>query len=345
MQDLEVRGHEVPVGDVEGHGLLRARLATQGLEHRGVRVLEGAHPVGRVQVERDPVAVLVRPREEAPRVREQLPVPGVARPARAVPALHVLVREVPVHVHHQHGERQAAPVELGDQLPVLGLVVGVVPAPPVAERPARQDGLRPGQGVEVAQRLPVVVAPAEEVEVHGALLGRARRVPAVVREQHRGGVVDHPEALAGRDARLERDRAVGLVQGARGPAQGGGGDAVAPHAVVAGHAAADLRGQSRRAEGPLVVAEVDPLRAQLQPGRRAPHPEVRHREPAVDGERGRTVLEAAGGTVLQAQQPGAQHADAVVLAGDDGARVRGAGAGGTEVGEGHASTLGGPGRE
>ena len=175
---VEVGFHELRVGEVELHGLLGLRVDTHRLGEFGVAFLERAHAVLRVHVERDLHALLVQPRHEALRIGEEVLVPRVAGPAGTVLRVHV-VDEMPVHVDHGGGERNAFLLEPFDERHVFGFGVAVVAAPPVAEREARQQRGRPGQTVEVVHGLTVTVSVGEQVEVGGGF--RFRRHPCAER--------------------------------------------------------------------------------------------------------------------------------------------------------------------
>ena len=260
---------------------------------------------------------LVQVGEEAGRVREQVGVPGVAGPAAAV--LRVDVDPVPVHVDDRDRERHVLGGEPVHQRDVLVGGVGVVAAPPVAERVAGQQRGRPGQLVERLEGPLVVAAEREEVEVERA--GAARGDPAPVVEQHALGVVDQRDAVERQDAVLQRDRAVDVVEGAGGAAEVGGVLPVAPHRVVGVVAALGLHRQAVRGERPLVVDQVQPVGVDLQQVLGLGHREVARREGPVHRGLGRPVLEGAGLVVLQPDQAGVQDGDPVAVAADHVGRV------------------------
>ena len=170
------------------------------------------HPLGGVDVERGEHAPLVQAGQERRRVGEQLPVPGVAGPARA--DRRVDVGDVPVHVDDGHGEGQLLGGEAVHERQVLLVAVGVVAAPPVAQQRPRDEGARPGEAEEVPQRLLVVLAVAEDVEVlrpvGQAVAGLTGLDPLVLGEQQRGGVVQGGDAVQAQQSRAEGDGAVGL---------------------------------------------------------------------------------------------------------------------------------------
>ena len=154
-------------------------------------------------------------------VGEESPVPGVARPARA--DRRVDVGDVPVHVDDGHGEGQLLGGEAVHERQVLLVAVGVVAAPPVAQQRPRNERAWAGEAEEVAQRPPVVLAVAEDVEVlrpvGQAVAGLTGPDPLVLGEQQRGRVVQGGDAVQAQQSRAEGDGAVGLIEGAGGAAQ------------------------------------------------------------------------------------------------------------------------------
>jgi hypothetical protein len=244
-------------------------------------------------------AAAVQLGEERLRVREQLALPGVARPARPV-ALRNRLDAMPVHVEHRDGERRALGVEAVHQRDVALGAVAVVAAPPVAKRPARQHGLAPGQRVEGAQRLGVVEAEAEQVRVDLALGARAN--PAVVLEQEGPRVVELGDPQARHDARLERRAAVDVVERAGRAAKVVHRLAIAPHAAVVRDAAAQLHAQARGRERAAVVGQPQPVADDLQRRLAVRDVEVRHGQVAMDREGRRAVLEGAVVRPLEPQQ-------------------------------------------
>ena len=307
---LEVGLEEVRVGRVEVDGQLGGRIDAHPLGHARVGVLVRAHAVGGVDVERDGEAAAVQLGHERRRVGEQLAVERVAGPAAA--ERRVDVDQVPVHVQDGDAERQPLLREAVHQLQVLVRAVGVVAAPPVAERVARQQRLRAGELVQRPQRGAVVAPVGEHVEV---LVARAaRRDPAVLLEQDRARVVDDRDAVAAEHALLERDAAVGLVERARGAAEVLQRVARAPDAAVVAHPALGLHGQPLGAEGALVVDELEALRVQLDLVLVLREAELGRLEGAVDDGLRRAVLELARLRVLEPEQPAVEHGDPVALA-------------------------------
>ena len=329
VHDLEVGVEERRVGDVEGDRLVALGIAPERLGHLRVGVLEAAHPVGGMHVERDAQPAAVELGEEALGVGEQLALPAVAGPAGAVAVGHRR-DPVPVHVQHRDRERQLLLLEAVQQLAVGVGAVGVVAAPPVAERPARQHRRAAGDGVERAQRVGVVVAVGEDVEVGAAAVARAD--PAVVGEHERARVVEGGDPEARDDPGVERDAAVDVVERPRRAAQVERRLAVAPDGVVVADVALRLHAQPRGRERPAVVGEPQPLGDDLERPLAVDDLEVGDGQVAVDGERRGAVLEAAVVGPLDPHEARGEHGDAPALALDDRGGVGDWGGGEPEVG-------------
>ena len=88
---------------VVGQRLAAFRLDAHRPRHGRVQVLKGPQPVGWMVVQCDLQSSVVQPFQKPGRIRKQLFIPRVPRPARAV--LRVDIGDVPVHVQHRHGQR------------------------------------------------------------------------------------------------------------------------------------------------------------------------------------------------------------------------------------------------
>ena len=117
VQHREVRREEGGVVDLERDLLAQLGVAAEGLGHRRVGVLERAHPVGGVEVQRDLHAAAVHLGEEGLGVGEVLGLPAVAGPAAVELGRHA-VDPVPVHVEHGDREPHALALEAVEQLDV-----------------------------------------------------------------------------------------------------------------------------------------------------------------------------------------------------------------------------------
>jgi len=108
--------------------------------------------------------------------------------------------------------------EIAHQLKQFVLAIGPVAAPPIAQRPARNQGNGAAQAPVIAQAGREIPAIAKEIQIDRVCPWLAPGNPALVEEW--GVRVVHDCPAAGRQqTRIERDRAVSLVQGARRPAK------------------------------------------------------------------------------------------------------------------------------
>ena len=334
---VEVRLHELRVGQVELDRLPGLRIHADRGGGLGVGLLEGADAVARMDVHRGAQAALVQAVQEALGVGEQLGVPRVASPAGAVLGVDV-VHQMPVHVDHRRGERNAFALEPVHQVQVLLLGVPVVAAPPVAQRVAGQQRRGAGKLLEVVDGLAVAAAVPEEVDVGFAMVARGNADAAVrhdavgqiaVRvggdEHVRRGVVQHGPAIAGDHALSERNRAVGLVERARGAAEIAFGlVAVMPGVELRVRHALDDDRQPLLAERLAVVGQTQRRRFDDE------HPVafaggVVHgtgrQEGAVDGHQRGSVLELAAVGPFQTDQGFGDQSDAPVLTLQRGGRI------------------------
>ena len=328
---VEIRLHELRAGQVELDRFAAGRIDAHMLGGLGVAVLERADAVARVHVERGLEAMVAQRVQEALGIGEEVAVPGIAGPARAVLGVHV-VDQMPVHVDDGRGERQPLMLEAIDQLQVLGLGVAVVAAPPVAHREPGQQRGRAGEAVEVLHGLDVAVAVAEHIQIL-PLIG-ARHHPGAERiglaldgiglDDHvRRGIIDHGPAIVRDDAEPQLGLAVHLVERARGAAQ------VAPlrFAVMPGvhlrvRDALDDDAQPLLAERLHVVGQAQ--RRGVDDEQAVAHGlrELRRGIPVAvhDHLRG-MVLEYAVVLPFEADEGFGDHADAPAVALDDGPRI------------------------
>ena len=215
MQRLKVRFEELGVQAVKAHRRLRFRIDAHSAGHRFVLHLVAAHALSRMQVERGLKPSFVQPGDEALVVREEIPVPRIARPAVVIGAA-VAVGEVPVHIHDAHAQRHVMIRKAVHKAEVALFRVLVVAAPPVAQRIRRQH-LRPArQAAVIRHSAGIVMAIAKEVHVR---TGPARRKPTVLRHQGRCAVVDKCIAVHRAYAVADGAGAVHVVQRGRRAAQ------------------------------------------------------------------------------------------------------------------------------
>ena len=215
VQHLEVGLEELRIQAVEGNSLAGGGIHTHGPGHGLVLGLIAAHARGGVQVQRSAKAPVVQAAEEPPVVREQLLVPGVARPALTIGAV-LAAGQVPVHVHNTHAQGDILVLELIHQRQILLLRVGMVAAPPVAQGEGGQHVRRAGEAVVVLHGGGVVMPMTEEVHVRACLPGGE---PAVPEQPGGAAVIQHGKAVHRADAVLNGALAVHPVQGGGGAAQ------------------------------------------------------------------------------------------------------------------------------
>lgn len=302
---LEQRIEVCRVGHVERHRRLGLGIDSESGGHCGIGGFVSADAVGGVVVEGDPQATTVQLGEEGRRVGEESPLPGVAGPPGAEP--RVDVGDVPVHVEHR--DRQGDPLgsESVQQREVFVGGVGVVAAPPGAEHPAWHERHRPGEGVVVGEGGPVVATMGEDVEVD---LGAVPVVQLSVGVDDEGvRVVEDGDAVAGADARLERDPPVGLVEGAGGAAEGAQRLAVAPGRAVVADPATGGHRQAHRRGWPSVPAQLEPVGADLDTLADPGHLSLDRPQVTPDDHLGGPILEAAGRGILDAHQVRREHRD------------------------------------
>ena len=159
---VEVGVHIFRIGQVEFEVLAARRVDAHTLGGLRIRVFECADAVARMHVERGLEPLAMQFVEELHMVGEQLVVPRVTGPAGTVLRVDA-VDEMPIHVDHGRGERDAFALEPVHERQIFGLRVLVVAAPPVAERESRQQRLRSGELVEVLHGFDIAMRVAEEI--------------------------------------------------------------------------------------------------------------------------------------------------------------------------------------
>ena len=312
------RADHFPVRGVKGKALPGGGILPHGLRHSGIQFLTGTDAVRRVIVQGYLQSLAMQPGQQLLRLREFLPVPGIARPSGAV--FRVDIRHMPVHI--QHGDRQGnlLPLKAFHQLHVFLLGIGIVAAPPVAQGKAGHRRHAAGQAQIVPDGPPEITAVGKEVQI---LSGKAvGQQAAGFIHTHGGAVIQRRVSAEGQDAVLQRDFPVRLVQGAGSSTEGLHGIPVMPDAGIDGISAFQFRGKPCSGERAPVVPEADVLRFHDQPMFRFLHGILRHGElPAQCHLRG-CVPEAAVRVILQPQQPVRQHSDAIPIPADDSPRIR-----------------------
>jgi len=187
VHDLEVGAGEAWIGDVEGNGLLAGGIDAHALGHLGVTFFMGMDALRRMEIQGGAQTFAMQEAEKPIRVGKERPVPGVTCPAAALVAG---LRDVPVHVDDTDRQRYPVRFEVFDQGSQLGFRVGPVAAPPVAQRPARDQRRRAGDEGVIAQAGGVIMPVAEEVQILRPGRRPPRFQPAILVEDKRPRIVD-----------------------------------------------------------------------------------------------------------------------------------------------------------
>ena len=308
MQAVQIGPQESLVRRVEIHALLLFRIPAQRPADAFVGFLVGLHAPGGMEVQRYAHSPVVQRPQEAGRVGEQLPVPGVARPAAAVGH----VGQMPVHVDDRHRQGDFFLGELFHQRQIAFLGIAVKTAPPVAQRPAGQQRGGAGQAVKIPQAGGVVVAVAEEVQVLLRIVPGAKR--AVLPQNHGAAVVQHGKPVSGDQPVPNGNFPIRLIQRPGRPPQGGQGLTVAPVAHVGAEPALNRKAQSLRGKRLFIVRKMKEGGIHLHPAGKPLHLHLHRREiPTLDGGGG-AVLKAPLGLVFQTNQSFRQKGDAIIFA-------------------------------
>ena len=317
---------EFLVGRYPGYGLFRRGVDAHVAGYVGIAVLTASHAVGRMEVEGRADALPVEPPEELRRIGKERAVPRPAGPSSAV-----AVGVVPVHVDHQHVERDVVGAEILHQRAQLLVRIGPIAAPPIPEGVARRQGHLACKEREVAQGGFVVVSVGEEIPVLSAVVGALfDPFPLLVAvEEEVVRIVDERPAVGGQQSVLDGhfrttlvvdvgvavvsvQRAVGSFEvafllHARFPDEGHGGSLRGAHREVRG----------RERTGILPVAQDHLRRGDFDP--RAPlHAVVRGGICSLDGHERLRVDELSVGGVFHAHGPvrDDREADMIVRIGD-----------------------------
>ena len=169
-----------------------------------------ADAIGRVQIQRDGQAAGVQPRDQIFRVREQLAIPRPPRPSGLVP----------IHVQHEHIQREAVDLELVHD--AAELVRGVWPVARVPRTESVFSGHRnaPSDHGQRPERGTVVIAIREKIPVRVLVQPHAlaRRGPVVDQEMSRR-IVHHMPTVARQQTLPDRVRSAQTIKGAERAAE------------------------------------------------------------------------------------------------------------------------------
>ena len=303
-----------------------------------IGVLIGPDARGRVEIQRHLEILAVQGPQQAFRVRDQVVVPAVARPAARLPEfvrteapVHLRPGQVPVHVDDEHVGGDVARAHLVRKRQQFLVGVGPVAAPPVAEHIPRRQRDLPGDAREVLQRGHVVVSIGEEIEVHAVAL-RTRRHPfapvaAVLFQQVPVALVDKGPSVAGQEPLLELVHAETDLAESLAAVQRAGRSAEVALVLLAGEpgdrAAVQLEPnlQVVGAETPASVGQRQGVCFDGQRPAAAAFREGGHRQLAVDHSEAGAVLELTVFRPFHADQAVCQDGKAGIALGHDGPGV------------------------
>ncbi len=152
--------HESLVGAIPRNLFLFGGVETHVGSNLGISDLEGHDTRGGVEVEGDLEVFRLQIVEEFIGLREERLVPAETGPSTAF-----TVDVVPVHIHHEHIERDIVGLHLVDKVAELLIAVGPVAAPPISESVARGQRHFAGEYREVGECLAVVLTVGHEIPV------------------------------------------------------------------------------------------------------------------------------------------------------------------------------------
>ena len=307
MDVFKIGGKEGGIRDFKGDRLFFGNILSQLLRHGLIHFLKSAHAVRRMHVQRDLHAPLMKRIHEPLRIREEIRIPGIARPARSV--FGIDMDQMPVHVNHRHGKGDPFLVKPVHQLQIALFGIFIITAPPVPQRITGKHGRFAAQMIKISQAAQIVRAVSPEIKVLHALLSRLH--PAVLIQRQRRGIIQQGKALSGNQAVSQLTGAVHRIQRPRRSLQ-----IMQLVPVVPGRSrshAVHLHHQPSGIEGLPVIGEPQPLRHKDQLFLRLLYLIIRLREiPVQDRLRGPVLKDAVLG-ILQTQKSLRQHRNPVLV--------------------------------
>ena len=108
--------------------------------------------VRRMHVQRDFHAPRVKLIHEPLRIREEIRIPGIARPARSV--FGIDMNQMPVHIHHCHGKGDPFLIKPVHQLQIALFGIFIITAPPVPQRITGKHGRFAAQMIKISRDSP-----------------------------------------------------------------------------------------------------------------------------------------------------------------------------------------------
>ena len=215
VQHIKVRFQKRPVRHVKLHRCPACRIDSQHLRHSRIRLLMGAHPIRRMDIQGNLQPLFMEPRQKLRRIREQLPVPGISGPPGSI--FRRNIDQMPIHINDCHGKWNLLSLKAHHQPLILLFRISMIPAPPVSKRPPRKQRRIPAQPVKIADTFLIAMAISKEVEIQ--LNSSAQRNPAVLSNDHGTAVINHSPAVSRNHPVLQRNRTIHLIQRARSSSQ------------------------------------------------------------------------------------------------------------------------------
>ena len=157
----------------------------------------------------------MEPRQKFRRIREQLLIPGISSPPGTV--FRRNIHQMPVHIDDCHGKRYPLPLKAYHQSLIFFFCIFMISAPPVSKSPPRKQRRISTQPVKIADTFLVTAAVSEEVDIQS--VSPARSDPAVLCNDHGSAVINQSTAVFRNHSVFQRNRAIHLVQSARGSSQ------------------------------------------------------------------------------------------------------------------------------
>ncbi|OQA13127.1 MAG: hypothetical protein BWY63_03577 [Chloroflexi bacterium ADurb.Bin360] len=208
MNEFEIRFRKTLVADGEGNTLLVFWVTTHRARKSRIDFLVRFDAIRRMQVESRAQSFFMYPTQEPWRIREELPIPGVACPT---------VGRMPVHINDQHIKRNRGRLEIFHQ--VLEVLIAVCPVtrPPPSQDEARNQGNRAAKLHVLAQGGFVIMPIAKENPVLHAstwnLVIPTCLYPPIIRvEEHVAGIIKERPPRTGKQTLLQRCVAAAVIQ-------------------------------------------------------------------------------------------------------------------------------------
>ncbi len=216
------------VPGIEGNRLAGGGILLHRLHKIGIHLFMRLQARCGMIVESDVESLLVKPFEQRRRIGNQGAIPSVTGPGinpggliaglmRAIDVRKLGLVQVPIHVHHDHIEREAMLlIFLDDLLEFIGRV-GPVAGVPTSQAVLAREWNGASDGGKAVEGRAVIVPVTEEIPIKAIVLGP--RFDPIAHEQGRLGVIQEIPPIAGKKAFAQRHGAGDAIQRANGPAQ------------------------------------------------------------------------------------------------------------------------------